>query len=144
MRQINYILIDETTFELRSYRSGKRRTPNLGNHYFINMHGQRLQLLNDHKVGNVADSILHLNKFDYQKYNDTSIGILYYGSLKESFGKEPSSQDSINKEILIDLLVRLRSKYPNAKILGVSEIDGKDIKPSEVMNALRSELSNMP
>lgn len=44
---------------------------------------------------------------------------------------------------LIDQLVGLRRKYPEAKILGVSEINGELICPSKVMNGLRRELSSL-
>lgn len=43
---------------------------------------------------------------------------------------------------LIDRLVSLRRQHPDAKILGVSEIDGERICPSEAMNSLRRELSD--
>ena len=45
---------------------------------------------------------------------------------------------------LIRELCRLRRRYPNAKILGVSEIDGKRIRASDEMNALRRALSDCP
>ena len=42
---------------------------------------------------------------------------------------------------LIDKLVSLRRQYPNAKILGVGEIDGEGIRAQEGMNLVRRELS---
>ena len=50
--------------------------------------------------------------------------------------------ESKSRNELIKQLVDLRRHYPNAKILGISEIDGKNIRPSEAMNQLRRELSD--
>ncbi len=44
---------------------------------------------------------------------------------------------------LVRQLASLRQHYPNAKILGVSEVDGRRIRPSEAMNAIRRELSDL-
>jgi len=49
---------------------------------------------------------------------------------------------------LLQLLVELRQHFPDAKILGLSEIDGKDLHSrniivSDTMNVLRRELSDM-
>ena len=56
-------------------------------------------------------------------------------------GKKRSHQQ------LIDQLVELRRQYPEAKILGVSEIDTSatyaPIRVSEAMNRLRRELSEL-
>lgn len=49
----------------------------------------------------------------------------------------------LSKVALIDKLVNLRQQYPNAKILGMSEIDGKHIRPNEAMNRIRLELSSL-
>ena len=45
---------------------------------------------------------------------------------------------------LVPQLVRLRRRFPDAKILGASEIDGKNIRVSEDMNTLRRALSDCP
>ena len=50
--------------------------------------------------------------------------------------------DAKSRKELIKQLVDLRRHYPDAKILGISEIDGKNIRPSEAMNQLRRELSD--
>ena len=42
---------------------------------------------------------------------------------------------------LINQLIGLRQKYPDAKILGLSEIDGENIHPSDTMNRLRREMA---
>lgn len=46
-------------------------------------------------------------------------------------------------ETLINELCRLRRHWPDAKILGLQEIDGKKIHPCNEMNRLRRELSNL-
>lgn len=43
---------------------------------------------------------------------------------------------------LINKLVHLRSHYPDAKILGLSEINGERIQVSTTMNQLRREMSD--
>lgn len=48
------------------------------------------------------------------------------------------------RQELIEHLTSVRQQWPKAKILGLSEIDGKGLRPSESMNALRRELSNYP
>ena len=54
----------------------------------------------------------------------------------------------LSHEVLIDKLVELRSHHPDAKILGISEVDlhfaHAPIKVNPWMNQLRLELSDMP
>lgn len=45
---------------------------------------------------------------------------------------------------LIKVLTTARRHYPEAKILGLSEINGRNIRPSDSMNALRKELNDYP
>jgi hypothetical protein len=52
------------------------------------------------------------------------------------------------RNALIDLLVELRSHFPDAKILGSTELDGKAIHScniivSDAMNLLRKDLSEL-
>ena len=55
---------------------------------------------------------------------------------------------SKSRAALLDRLVRLRRHWPDAKILGVSEINPAaahaPIRVSEAMNQLRRELSDLP
>ena len=88
-----------------------------------------------HQRGNIADHIRNLNSFERRDFNAFSIGIQYNGSLEE---------DPKQREALIDLLVELRSHFPEAKILSTFEIDGKTIRPSDAMNQLRLQLSDLP
>ena len=50
----------------------------------------------------------------------------------------------LSHEELVNRLVSLRFRHPNAKILGLSEIEGECICASEAMNQLRRELSEWP
>ena len=50
----------------------------------------------------------------------------------------------LSRSELIQLLVLARHHYPEAKILGLSEINGRNIRPSDSMNQLRKELSELP
>ena len=52
-------------------------------------------------------------------------------------------QSGSEREGLIDELCRLRKLYPKAKILGVSELGERCVHPSERMNQLRRELSDL-
>ena len=49
----------------------------------------------------------------------------------------------VEEKGLIDELCRLRKQYPKAKILGVSELGERCVHPSERMNQLRRELSDL-
>ena len=44
---------------------------------------------------------------------------------------------------LIAKLCQLRHQHPDAKILGVSEVSGWQIKPCEFMNGIRREMSDL-
>lgn len=46
------------------------------------------------------------------------------------------------RSLLIAKLVALRHHHPDAKILGLSELAEKRIKPTDAMNHLRRELSD--
>ena len=52
--------------------------------------------------------------------------------------------DNCEHKALIRQLVHLRLLYPEAKILGISELNGNGILPNDMMNKLRRELSDLP
>ena len=54
-----------------------------------------------------------------------------------------AGQSGSEREGLIEELCRLRKLYPKAKILGVSELGEHCVHPSERMNQLRRELSDL-
>lgn len=135
MRQIKYILIHEALPENSPGVPRIRRDRDHGYHYVVNAAGVVLNPIDIHQRGTIADHIRNLNPFDRRDYNAFSIGIQYNGSLEE---------DPKQREALIDLLVELRSHFPEAKILSTFEIDGKTIRPSDAMNRLRLQLSDLP
>lgn len=53
-----------------------------------------------------------------------------------------------NRTVLIEQLCKLRKQWPDAKILGVSELDTSashaPVRVNPEMNALRRELSDLP
>lgn len=135
MRQINYILIHEALPENSPGVPRIRRDRDRGYHYVVNAAGVVRNPLDIHQPGTFAAVIRNLNPFDRRDYNAFSIGIQYNGSLEE---------DPKQREALVELLVDLRSHFPEAKILSTFEIDGKTIRPSEAMNQLRLQLSDLP
>lgn len=131
MRQINYILINEALPENHPGVPRIRRDLNLGYHYIVSTDGVVRNPIEVRFPG--AFMLSQLRSFD--NFNAFSIGILYHGSLEE---------DPKQREALVELLVDLRSHFPEAKILTTSEIDGKSIRPSDAMNQLRLQLSDLP
>ena len=90
--------------------------------------------------------------YDRDKYNKCSISIRYCGSLlPHAWLIDPNTSCKSamqQRATLLNLLVQLRGLYPSAKILGASELDGKELYSkniivSDTMNVLREELSNM-
>lgn len=51
---------------------------------------------------------------------------------------------SLSRPELIKALTTARCHHPEAKILGLSEINGRNIHPSDSMNTLRKELNDYP
>jgi len=144
MRKIEYIFIDSDTPN-DNVQSGLRVVSNFGYHYIINSEGLLFKA-NDiqHPVSIIAGP-----KFDPDKYNRYSIFIRFCGSLQPEGRLVDPIADFTQRRALLNLLVRLRGHFPSAKILGISEIDGKalhckNIIVSDAMNVLRRELSNMP
>ena len=154
MRQIKYILIHEALPENSPGVPRIRRDRDRGYHYVVNAAGVVRNPLDIHQPGTFAAVIRNLNPFDRRDYNAFSIGIQYNGSLEEdlklSTQNSKLSTDSklstLNSQLssLVDLIVDLRSHFPEAKILTTSEIDGKSIRPCDAMNQLRLELSDLP
>lgn len=130
MRQINYILIHEALPENHPGVPRIRRDLNLGYHYIVSTDGVVRNPIEVRFPGAFMPS--QLRSFD--NFNACAIGILLNGSLP----------DESLRPALINLIVELRSHYPEAKILGVSEIDGKDVKVRDDMNQLRLQLSDLP
>ena len=167
MRKIEYIFIDSDT-ENNNRKPGRHAVPNLGYHYVVNRGSSECNpsSLGDcrvaSEVGNANSEGLVLNPtdvcipahiiqgpvYDPDKYNHCSIFIRYCGSLR------PGTLNLELRAKLIELLAELRSQWPSAKILGISEIGFGTlnfepgtrgvIRPSDAMNQIRRELSDYP
>ena len=148
MRKIEYIFIDSDR-ENHDGKSDCHDVSNLRYHYVVNSQGC---VINPTDVS-ITNHIIQGPVYDPDKYNKCSIFIRYCGSIRsEAWLINPDA--SVNaimaqRAALLQLLVHLRKHFPEAKILGVSEIDGrelycKNIIVSDAMNVLRRELSDYP
>lgn len=134
MRNIKYILISASQPEVGASRANARRDRNLGYHYIVTSEGIVRNPIDIRQDG----TFIPAPTCRHEDLNRCSIGILYQGELN------PESWNLKQREALFGLLVDLRSQFPDAKILGVSEYDRHQIKVSDDMNQLRFELSNEP
>lgn len=130
MRNIKYILINETHSEKCVRRATVRRDRNLGYHYIVTAECVVRNPIDIRQV----DTFMPAPVCGQDDLNHCSIGIHCNGLIT----------DPAIRAMLIDLLVELRFQFPDAKILGVSEYDRHLIKVSADMNQLRFELSNEP
>ena len=144
MRSIKYILIHDTDPQAPVRAPRRRHDAHLGFHYIVPPGGVVLNPIDIHQRGTIADHIRNLNPFERRDFNAFSIGIHYNGSLEEDLKFMVSSSNHSQLSSLVDLIVELRSHFPEAKILATSEIDGKSILPSDAMNQLRLQLSDLP
>lgn len=144
MRSIKYILINDTVSKTPSGAPVRYDASNLGHHYVINSAGSVLKLIDVCQ----PSSFMPKPTCGEENLNRCSIGIKYNGSLKP---------ETLNLELrakLIELLAELRSQWPSAKILGISEIGFGTlnfepgtrgvIRPSDAMNQIRRSLSDLP
>ena len=161
MRKIDYIFIDSDREALGS-KSDRYDVSNLRYHYVVNRPSSERNpsSLGDcrvaREVGKANSQGCVINPtpvqlksklidgpiYDPDKYNKCSIFVRYCGNLNSNdiFGRRAA---------LLNLLVELRQHFPDAKILGLSEIDGKELHSrniivSDAMNVLRRELSDLP
>lgn len=138
MRNIKYILISASQPEAGASRATARRDRNLGYHYIVTPECVVRNPINIRQVGTFMPAPV----CGQEDLNRCSIGILYKGTLDTNL--EPGTLNFEPKAALLELLIDLRSQFPEAKILGVSEYDRHQIKVSDDMNQLRFELSNEP
>ena len=137
MRKIDYIFIDSDR-EALSSKSDRYDVSNLRYHYVVNSQGCVIIPTPVQLTTTLIDGPI----YDPDKYNKCSIFVRYCGNLM--------SNDILGQRAaLLNLLVELRQHFPEAKILGLSEIDGKglhsrNIIVSDAMNQVRRELSDLP
>ena len=144
MRSIKYILVNDTVSKTPSGAPVRYDASNLGHHYVINSAGAVLKLIDVCRPG----SFMPKPTCGEEDLNKCSIGIKFNGSL------EPGTLNLELRAQLIHLLVELRSHFPDAKILGLSEIGfgiwnfehgtRGVIRPSDAMNQIRRALSDLP
>ena len=148
MRKIKYIFIDSDCPNDNN-KSRRRALPNFGYHFIVTKEGLVLHPTNI----DIPAKLIPGPVYDRDKYNKCSIGIRYCGSLlPHAWLIDPNTSCKSamqQRAALLNLLVQLRGLYPSAKILGASELDGKELYSkniivSDTMNVLREELSNMP
>ena len=128
MRQIKYILVNDSMPEAPRGKSSNICIDNLGHHYIINSAGAVLKLIDVCLPG----SFMPKPSCGEEDLNRCSIGIKYNGSLT----------DPRLRPLLVDLLLDLREHFPDAKILAKDEYDRWHIKVRDDMNQLRRELSD--
>lgn len=88
------------------------------------------------------DGTVHLGRAENEVgahvsgYNNNSIGVCYIGGLTADGKKAKDTRTTAQKRSLLNLLIKLRKKYPDAKIVGHRDLsldlnhDGK-IEPNE-------------
>ena len=128
MRQIKYILVNDSMPKASCGKSSNICIDNLRHHYVINSAGAVLKLIDVCLPG----SFMPKPSCREEDLNRCSIGIKYNGSLT----------DPRLRPLLIDLLLDLREHFPDAKILAKDEYDRWHIKVRDDMNQLRRELSD--
>ena len=147
MRKIEYIFI-ESDCQANGSKSVRPAVSLFRHHFTVNSEGL---VTNPIDIGHTVN-LIQGPIYDRDKYNKCSISIRYCGSLLPHawLTNQDASCSAILRQraALLQLLVELRKHFPDAKILGVSEIDGtmlynKNIIVSDSMNVLRRELSEL-
>ena len=145
MRKIDYIFVDSAC----QCKPDRPVLPNLGYHFVVTSEALVLATTDV----SIPVHLIPGPIYDRDKYNKCSISIRYCGSLlPHAWLIDPNTSCKSamqQRAALLNLLVQLRGLYPSAKILGASELDGKELYSkniivSDTMNVLREELSNMP
>ena len=137
MRKIDYIFIDSDR-EANNSKSDCYDVSNIRYHYVVNSQGIVINPTPVQLTSKLIDGPI----YDPDKYNKCSIFVRYCGDIM--------SNDILGQRAtILSLLVELRQHFPDAKILGLSEIDGKELHSrniivSDAMNVLRRELSDLP
>ena len=87
-----------------------------GYHYVVFPDGKVEQMLDESKVSNGVKG-----------YNSTSINVAYVGGVDSKL-KPIDNRTEAQKTSLIQILKNLKSRYPDAKIMGHRDVWGKDPK----------------
>lgn len=154
MRNINYILINETHPHSGTLKCRNRLQRNERYHYIVNTAGVVLNPIDIHQPGAMDLKPREPEqRIFFNSLNDRSIGIQYNGNLARDFelasrsaklfGSSSLPPLSTQLMALIQLLLELREHFPSAVILGVDELDRWQTRVNPTMNLLRTELSNI-
>lgn len=121
MRQIKRIFVHctagpqtQTVAEIQRYWKNVNKWKSPGYHYIIKPDGEIVPLQPEDKPSNGVAG-----------YNSTSINVCYIGGVDKK-GRAVDNRTDAQKESLIKILKDLKSRYPDAEILGHREIWGQD------------------
>ena len=121
MRQIKRIFVHctagpqtQTVAEIQRYWKNVNKWKSPGYHYIIKPDGEIVPLQPEDKPSNGVAG-----------YNSTSINVCYIGGVDKQ-GRAVDNRTDAQKESLINILKDLKSRYPDAEILGHREIWGQD------------------
>lgn len=121
MRQIKRIFVHctagpqtQTVAEIQKYWKNVNKWKSPGYHYIIKPDGEIVPLQPEDKPSNGVAG-----------YNSTSINVCYIGGVDKQ-GRAIDNRTDAQKESLIKILKDLKSRYPDAEILGHREIWGQD------------------
>lgn len=121
MRKIERIFVHctagpqtQTIETIKNYWKVHNKWKNPGYHYIIKPDGEIVQLQDESKSSNGVAG-----------YNSTSINVCYIGGVDEQ-GRPIDNRTDAQKVSLIRILTQLKSRYPDAEILGHREIWGQN------------------
>ena len=149
MRKIEYIFIDSEDCPNDNGKSVRPAVSLFRHHFTVTKEGLVLNPIDISSTVNLIPGPI----YDRDKYNKCSISIRYCGSLRPEAwlvdNETNASKVALQRADLLQLLVDLRKHFPDAKILGVSELDGKELYSkniiiSDAMNVLRKDLNDIP
>ena len=104
----------QTVAEIQKYWKNVKKWKTPGYHYIIKPDGEIVPLQPEDKPSNGVAG-----------YNSTSINVCYIGGIDKQ-GRPVDNRTDAQKESLIRILKELKSRYPDAEILGHREIWGQD------------------
>lgn len=104
----------QTIAEIQKYWKNVKKWDRPGYHYIIKPDGEIVPLQPEDKPSNGVAG-----------YNSTSINVCYIGGVDKQ-GRAVDNRTDAQKESLIKILKDLKSRYPDAEILGHREIWGQD------------------
>lgn len=123
MRQIKRIFVHctagpqtQTVEQIKKYWKNVNKWTNPGYHYIIKPDGEIVQLQPEDKPSNGVAG-----------YNSTSINVCYIGGVDKQ-GRAVDNRTDAQKASLLTILKELKTRYPDAEILGHREIWGDNPK----------------